>query len=159
MKHIQSRPSNTVDYVSGIIGDRINITILREILSFGNQTFNDFMKHNQIISTSTLTYRLQKLERAGLIKAQTDSTDGRRKYYAVTSRGAALIPAVYELAVWVTNDIPDAEVHPIWKHAMACDRTQVIEAWRVAVEAGDSFFNGEKSVAKQLNLAEEDGMK
>lgn len=152
MKHIPSRPSNTIDYVSDIIGDRINVIVMRDILSFGARTFNDFMQHARIASTSTLAQRLKNLESIGLIASQTDKADSRRKYYTVTTRGAALIPVVYELAVWVTHDMPDAEVHPLWKQAMARDRDQVIRAWYAAVEAGDSFFNGEHSAVKQLGL-------
>lgn len=152
MNRIPSRPSNTIDYVSDIIGDRINVIVMRDILSFGARTFNDFMKHERIASTSTLAHRLKKLEKIGLITSHADGSDSRRKYYAVTARGAALIPVVYELAVWVTNDLPDAEVHPIWKQAMALEREKVLRAWQAAVAAGDSFFNGDNSAAKQLGL-------
>jgi hypothetical protein len=35
---------------------------------------------------------------------------------------------------------------------MKLDRQKEVDAWKTALQAGDSFFYGEKSVLNQLNL-------
>src|SRR4030095_12265307 len=47
-------------------GDRWSLLIVRDLMLFGRQTYNEFLAGGERIATNVLAERLRRLERAGL---------------------------------------------------------------------------------------------
>jgi DNA-binding HxlR family transcriptional regulator len=89
-----------------IVGDKWSLLILRSMV-VGATSYSDFLASAEKISTNILAERLRRLEEAGLIARATARKGSIRGAYALTRRGAALIPALQELARWGEANIPD----------------------------------------------------
>ena len=74
-----------------VIGDRWTLLILRDVLLGGVRRFSEFAVAEGI-ATKVHSERLERLTREGLITVNKDPSDGRRKLYAPTEAGIALIP-------------------------------------------------------------------
>src|SRR5216110_2249500 len=62
-------------------GDRWSLLIIRDLMVRGFRTFKQFQDSGEGIATNILADRLQKLEAAGLITAETEATDARKLNY------------------------------------------------------------------------------
>jgi DNA-binding HxlR family transcriptional regulator len=81
-------------------GDRWSLLIIRDLMVRGFRTFKEFQDSGEGIATNILADRLQKLEAAEIITAETEETDGRRINYRLTEKGIDLAPVLLELLVW-----------------------------------------------------------
>ena len=81
-------------------GDRWSLLIVRDLMVRGLRTFKDFQKSDEGISTNILADRLDRLERTGIITAETEQSDGRRVNYRLTEKGIDLAPVLLELLIW-----------------------------------------------------------
>jgi DNA-binding HxlR family transcriptional regulator len=81
-------------------GDRWSLLIIRDLMVRGFRTFKEFQESGEGIATNILSDRLQRLEAAGIITAETDQTDGRRVNYRLTEKGIDLAPVLLELLIW-----------------------------------------------------------
>ncbi|MEW9806950.1 winged helix-turn-helix transcriptional regulator [Mesorhizobium marinum] len=89
-----------------IIGDRWSLLIVRSMV-MGASSYSDFLAAPEKIATNILAERLKRLEAVGLV-VQTQPRKGSiRGTYALTAKGAALIPALQALARWGEENIPD----------------------------------------------------
>jgi DNA-binding HxlR family transcriptional regulator len=86
-----------------ILGDRWSLLIVRDLMVRGLWSFRDFQESGEGIATNILADRLQKLEAAGIIGAETDGTDGRRVNYRLTEKGIDLAPVLLELLIWAAQ--------------------------------------------------------
>lgn len=66
----------------------------------GFRTFKEFHESGEGIATNVLADRLQKLEAAGLVTAEVDESDNRRRNYRLTEKGIDLAPVLLDLLVW-----------------------------------------------------------
>jgi DNA-binding HxlR family transcriptional regulator len=82
------------------LGDRWSLLIIRDLMVRGLHTFREFQASGEGIATNVLADRLQKLEAAGIITAETESSDRRQVNYRLTSKGIDLAPLLLELFVW-----------------------------------------------------------
>jgi DNA-binding HxlR family transcriptional regulator len=69
-----------------LIGDRWTLLIIRDMLFFKKQRFEEFLDSPEGISTNVLTDRLKKLEQLGLVAKQPYSTHARRMNYQLTEQ-------------------------------------------------------------------------
>ena len=83
-----------------MFGDRWSLLIVRDLMIRGFHSFKDFQESGEGIATNVLADRLCKLQRAGIITAETDEADARRVNYRLTEKGIELAPAVFELLLW-----------------------------------------------------------
>jgi len=83
-----------------VLGDKWTLLVLRDILVFHKSKFEDFLDSPERISTSVLTDRLHKLEKAGLIEKAPYSSHRLRMTYSATEKGKGLLPLLQELAKW-----------------------------------------------------------
>jgi DNA-binding HxlR family transcriptional regulator len=83
-----------------IFGDRWSLLIIRDLMVRGYRTFKEFQNAGEGIATNILADRLDRLERAGIINAETDEQDARRINYRLTEKGIDLAPALLELLIW-----------------------------------------------------------
>lgn len=96
-----------------ILGDRWTLVILRDLLVGGIVHFADFAV-DEGIATNTLTERLKRLRKAGLVERVRDPDDGRRWIYVPKSPAIELIPVLIDLMVWGSKhtavDVPSGTV-------------------------------------------------
>lgn len=76
-----------------VVGERWTLLLVRELL-LGERRYSDLLASLPGLTTNLLAARLKDLTRLGLV---TTNTDGA---YALTDEGAALEPAIMELARW-----------------------------------------------------------
>src|SRR5258706_13186910 len=70
-----------------LIGDKWSLLIIRDMLVFGKNTYNEFLDSNEKISTNILNDRLVRLVETGLLRYT--GPDKRKKYF-LTEMGADL---------------------------------------------------------------------
>jgi DNA-binding HxlR family transcriptional regulator len=83
-----------------VFGDRWSLLIVRDLMVRGYRAFKEFQESGEGIATNILADRLQKLEGAGIITAETEATDGRRVNYRLTEKGMDLAPVLLDLLIW-----------------------------------------------------------
>jgi DNA-binding HxlR family transcriptional regulator len=103
---VPAKPSNAPCPVSvslDRIGDRWSLLIVRDMLIRGFRTFREFQNSGEGIATNILADRLRKLEKAGIIEPEKDSSDGRKVNYRLTGKGIDLAPVVLEMLIWAAR--------------------------------------------------------
>ncbi len=112
-----------------VFGDRWSLLIVRDLMVRGFQTFRDFEHAGEGIATNILSDRLRRLGRAGIIQAERDPADGRRKKYRLTEKGIDLAPVLLELLIWgATHEPTGAPAEAVSQ--IARNRAAVLEETR-----------------------------
>jgi DNA-binding HxlR family transcriptional regulator len=93
-----------------LIGDRWTLLIIRDMLFFGKQRFEEFLESPEGISTNILTSRLKSLEQLGLIEKQPYSNHSRRMNYQLTEQGQSLRPVLKTMIDWGLENIPETRI-------------------------------------------------
>ncbi len=83
-----------------MLGDRWSLLIIRDIMLLGPRSFKQLLAGHERIATNILTERLRRLEGYGIIRANSDPTDGRKLYYSLTRKGIDLAPVLTEMVLW-----------------------------------------------------------
>jgi len=83
-----------------VLGDGWSLLIIRDLMVRGLKTFKDFEGSGENIATNILADRLRKLQRAEIITALRDKSDGRRVNYRLTRKGIDLAPMLLEMLIW-----------------------------------------------------------
>jgi DNA-binding HxlR family transcriptional regulator len=94
-----------------LIGDKWTLIVLRDLLFFNKTKFDEFLESPEKISTSVLTDRLHKLERAGLIEKTPYSTHRLRMTYSPTEKGKSLTPVLNEIVRWGKRNIENTVIY------------------------------------------------
>jgi DNA-binding HxlR family transcriptional regulator len=82
-----------------VIGERWTLLIVRELLS-GPKRYTDLRQGLRGLATDLLAARLRDLQQAGVIDRREVPPPTPATVYELTERGAALQPAILELARW-----------------------------------------------------------
>lgn len=90
-----------------LFGDKWSLIIIRDMLLFKKQLFNDFLESSEKISTNILTNRLKRLEETGLITKQAYQDHPPRYAYQLTERGLMLKPVILEMMKWGMVNLKD----------------------------------------------------
>ena len=93
-----------------LIGDRWTLLIVRDMMFFSKQRFEEFLESPEGISTNILANRLKALEDLGLVEKQPYSNHSRRMNYQLTKAGQSLRPVLKTMVAWGLKHIPDTEV-------------------------------------------------
>jgi DNA-binding HxlR family transcriptional regulator len=93
-----------------LIGDRWTLLVIRDMMFFGKQRFEEFLESPEGISTNILASRLKQLEEFGLITKQPYGNHARRMNYQLTETGQSLRSVLRITAAWGLKHIPDSEV-------------------------------------------------
>jgi len=88
-----------------IFGDRWTLVIMRD-LAMGKTRFGDFSQSPERIPTNVLTDRLVRLEEFGLIAKSAYQKHPIRYDYAVTQKGAELLPVLQAVCKWANKHLP-----------------------------------------------------
>ncbi len=83
-----------------LIGDRWTLLIIRDMMFFDKQRFEEFLESPEGISTNILASRLKLLEELGLVTKQPYSNHSRRMDYQLTQEGKSLRPVIKVMAAW-----------------------------------------------------------
>jgi DNA-binding HxlR family transcriptional regulator len=94
-----------------LIGDRWSLVIVRDMI-FGASTFSDFAAGTEHIPRNILADRLKRLEAAGIVSRERYQERPERFRYALTHRGADLLPVVQALAGWGAAHLPHSYAPP-----------------------------------------------
>lgn len=92
-----------------LIGDRWTLLIVRDMMFFNKQRFEEFLESPEGISTNILANRLKALEDLGLVKKQPYSNHSRRMNYQLTEQGQSLRPLLKRMIAWGLKHIPDTK--------------------------------------------------
>lgn len=90
-----------------LIGDRWTLLVIRDMMFFGKQRFEEFLDSPEAISTNILANRLKLLEESGLVTKQPYSNHSRRMNYQLTETGQRLRPILKEVIAWGLTHIPE----------------------------------------------------
>ncbi|HEY9728781.1 MAG TPA: helix-turn-helix domain-containing protein [Chroococcales cyanobacterium] len=93
-----------------LIGDRWTLLIIRDMLFFRKQRFEEFLESPEGISTNILTSRLKSLEQLGLVEKQPYSNHSRRMNYQLTEQGQSLRPVLKAMTKWGLENIPETGI-------------------------------------------------
>ena len=83
-----------------IIGDSWTILILRDLFLDGARKFQDFQESLSDVSPNTLSARLKKLEKHGIIERRFYEQHPPRAEYLLTDKGRELGPVMKSLRDW-----------------------------------------------------------
>src|SRR5271156_6522697 len=83
-----------------MVGDRWSLLIVRDMMLAGARSYAELRKTHEGIATNVLADRLKRLAGEGILSAEADPTDGRKRIYRLTEKGIALAPALTELVLW-----------------------------------------------------------
>lgn len=90
------------------LGKRWNGVILGT-LTAGPAAFSELRRAVAGISDSVLSDRLTELAGAGLVQRSVQEGPPLAVSYRLTSAGQALLPAMHELMIWATENLPPAD--------------------------------------------------
>lgn len=85
--------------------------LIRDLVN-GKSRFQDFLASPERIASNILASRLKRMEAAGLISARLYSERPKRYEYALTPRGAGLLPVLQAMSRWAGAELPDRWVPP-----------------------------------------------
>lgn len=93
-----------------LIGDRWTLLVIRDMMFFGKQRFDEFLESPEGISTNILANRLKLLEDLELVEKQPYSNHSRRMNYQLTEKGKSLRPVLKVMAAWGLKHIDDTQI-------------------------------------------------
>lgn len=85
--------------------------LIRDLVN-GKSRFQDFLDSPERIASNILSSRLARMEEDGLITSRLYSERPRRYEYALTPRGAGLVPVLQAMCRWAGAELPDRWVPP-----------------------------------------------
>lgn len=101
-----------------LVGDKWTLLILRS-MAMGATSYSDLAREPEKIATNILADRLVRMEESGLIVQDRAGHGAIRGAYALTPKGAGLLPVIQALARWGEAHIPDRWHPPERFYAMA----------------------------------------
>jgi DNA-binding HxlR family transcriptional regulator len=93
-----------------LIGDRWTLLVIRDMMFFGKQRFEEFLESPEGISTNILASRLKLLEELDLAEKQPYSNHSRRMNYRLTEKGKSLRPVLKVITTWGLKHIDDTQI-------------------------------------------------
>lgn len=93
-----------------LVGDRWTLLIIRDMMFFGKQRFEEFLDSPEGISTNILASRLKSLEDMGLVEKHPYSNHARRMNYHLTRQGESLRPVLQAIISWGLQHIPNTQI-------------------------------------------------
>ncbi|MCW4467625.1 helix-turn-helix transcriptional regulator [Flavobacterium sp. MFBS3-15] len=100
MKVPEMRSNCPLSLSLDIFGDRWSLLIVRDLMLHTTRTYGDFTKSAEKIATNILANRLQLLEDNGIITKLPYPGNKVKGLYRLSPKGADLIPALIEIALW-----------------------------------------------------------
>lgn len=89
-----------LNYGLEIFGDKWTLLIIRDLMFFGKQYYNEFLNSAEGISTTVLADRLALLEENKIIKKSKDKEHKQKIVYSLTKKGIDLAPVILGIGLW-----------------------------------------------------------
>lgn len=89
-----------IRYTAGIVGDKWNLLLIRDLLFKGRRHFGDFLDADECISSNILSNRLARLVESGIVAKTQDVNHGKKYVYVLTDKGIDLLPMMIEMLKW-----------------------------------------------------------
>lgn len=83
-----------------IFGDKWSLLIIRDLVFYNKNTYNDFLKSAEGIATSILASRLKILEENGILEKLPHPDSKAKLLYRLTLKGIDLLPILVEVYMW-----------------------------------------------------------
>lgn len=83
-----------------MLGDRWSLLIVRDVMLRGARSFTDLQACDEGIASNMLADRLRKLTASGILAAEPDPSDARKRVYVLTGKGIDLAPVLTEMVLW-----------------------------------------------------------
>jgi DNA-binding HxlR family transcriptional regulator len=93
-----------------LMGDRWTLLVIRDMMFFNQQRFEEFLESPEGISTNILADRLKTLEEFGLVEKSPYSNHARRMNYSLTEKGQSLRPVMRVMAAWGLKHLDGTQV-------------------------------------------------
>lgn len=107
---MEARSTCPIACTLDLIGDRWTLLIIRDMMFFKKQRFEEFLESPEGISTNILSDRLRKLEELDLIEKQPYSNHSRRMNYQLTEKGDSLRPVLKSMIKWGLANLPETSI-------------------------------------------------
>lgn len=102
----ERRSSCPIAAALDVLGDRWTLLVLRDVILLGKSRFQEFQESPEGISSNTLSERLERLERHGLLVREAYQERPVRYRYVATPKGRDLLPLLREAALWGMRHVP-----------------------------------------------------
>lgn len=129
MKVARRRSNCPIAFALDIWGDKWSLLIIRDIMFSNKNTYGDFLKSDEKISTNILADRLSMLECAGLLKSETDTNNKTRRIYKLTQKSIDLLPAMIEIVKWSSTYDKDTGAPREFVERVKSDREKFISEY------------------------------
>jgi DNA-binding HxlR family transcriptional regulator len=94
-----------------LLGDRWTLVVMRDLLT-GKRLYTEFLDSPEGISTNILADRLRRLEEWRIVERTLYSERPRRYAYAVTRKGADLLPTLQAISRWGNRYLAESWTPP-----------------------------------------------
>jgi DNA-binding HxlR family transcriptional regulator len=103
-----------------LLGDRWTLLVVRDMMFFGKQRYEEFLESPEGISTNILANRLKLLEDLGLVEKRLYGSHSRRMNYQLTEKGNSLRPVLRVMAMWGLKHLDETKTP--WSQSEDADR-------------------------------------
>jgi len=103
------RSSCPINFALELLGDKWTLLIIRDLLFKEKNSFLEFCKSDEKISTNILSDRLRKLEQQGFISKSVSPNNKSKFEYSLEPIGRDLLPVLLELFAWGAKHNPELD--------------------------------------------------
>lgn len=108
MRTDAGRSSCPIGKTLDLVGDKWSLLVMRHVIFAGCTTYKELSEMPEHIATNILTERLDRLEKAGILRRLPDARDGRKAVYKPTEKGIDLMPVLLAMIDWGMKYYRDA---------------------------------------------------
>ena len=127
MKKVTRRSGCAISSALDIFGDKWSLLIIRDIVFFGKNTYNEFLKSDEKISTNILADRLSMLENEGILKKEEHPASKSKIFYKISEKGIELLPLLIETILWSEKFLPLSEASALLAAKLRSNRKGILK--------------------------------
>ena len=125
-----------INFVLETFGDRWTLLVVRDLMFKGKQSYGEFLRSDEGISTNILADRLKRLEADGIV-SKTVAPDNKSKLlYSLTDKGKDLMPIMLEITAWSARHDARTNTPDEFLDQFRSDPDTVLRALRAKLENG-----------------------
>ena len=140
MKEIKKRSHCPISSALEVFGDKWSLLIIRDIALFGKNTYNEFLKSDEIIATNILADRLGLLEQVGIITKEEHPDSKAKIFYRLSKKGIDLVPILFEISLWSDKYLSTPQQAKEIAKAYRRDKNKVIKQVVENIKSSKSFI-------------------
>jgi DNA-binding HxlR family transcriptional regulator len=90
-----------------VLGDKWSLLILRDMIFFHKNTFNEFKTGLELMPSKMLSNRLKKLESTGFVSRMKGVLNKKNVHYLLEDKGMETFPIMVEIMIFTTDFFHD----------------------------------------------------